>query len=208
MRKKPIEKPMLEVDRADILPGEDGYAAIPASSWFENTMRLFREQHEADGNPLWAWRALFEVQAYASQGHAAALPEWVSQYLERCAVGLLSIDADDVPDNKMPHAISRAIGMTRKGGKSYPRSFHARFDELVKAMRETPAIPPDAAADMRVHLSRARGMRADKRPLESMIDQGRKAFKAKTEPKRRTRVSAEDRKRLAAEWEDEDGGEG
>ena len=189
MRKPPIEKPLLEIDRADLVIGDDGYAEIPPSVWFENAMRIFREQYEADGNPLWAWRALFEVQAYASQGHAATLPEWVSQYLERCAVGLLSLDPYTVDKDKMPHAISAAVGMTRKGGgPGFVSSFHKRFDELNRAMAENPAIPPDAAAHMRVQLGQARGMRADKQPLEDLIKRRAQAYnEAKPKSGRRSR---------------------
>ena len=104
----------------------------------KDTFRVFVEylieRQHADylrtGNPIYAWRAMQIARVEKTRGgHSAAVPEWVMEYLDACAVA--------VQKAANPESVAAALGMFEKHKHSNPRKkglLHARDERIVETV--------------------------------------------------------------------------
>lgn len=178
-------RPEFHVAAADIQHHDDGFATLPEAAFLANTLRLFEAEFESDGNPMWAWRALNEIDAYRSRGIDVDVPGWILGYVFGAARAVLSIDPAAVQKDKMPHAIASALGLTRRGGgPGYLATWHKKMDALIASLDEPVPMSDQQAEYLRAKLSEARAMPSDKQGVEAQIKQG---VKARRSPTRKSR---------------------
>lgn len=107
-----------------------------------------REKFEKSRNPLWAWRAW----DYARH-HDHAVPDWVSSYLDQCAVALLD-GREPLPHEEPTGSIGRALGF--KHGLATSRRSFTRERTVIRAIRlinrmwDTAASAEAAAVELAV----------------------------------------------------------
>lgn len=95
----------------------DGCVIIPHELFLEGEIEWLGEEFERTQNPVLAWAAIFQIEHHLrTHGGAIEYAPWLRDYLASAASELLLIDPDTVPATKMPHAISKALRLTQRGG--------------------------------------------------------------------------------------------
>lgn len=180
-------RPEFHVDAADIEHHDDGFITLPEADFLANTLRLFEAEFVSDGNPMWAWRALNEIDAYRSRGIDVDVPGWILDYVFSAARAVLSIDPAVVQKDKMPHAIASALGLTRRGGgPGFLASWHKKMDALIASLQEPVPMAPEQADDLRAKISEARAMPSDKQRVKDEIKRGVQARRSSQRKPRTT----------------------